>query len=54
MYDAMNKGLAAFTGEAVGVLNSDDRFKDERPWRTSQEASRKPISSMAISISSRP
>jgi glycosyltransferase involved in cell wall biosynthesis len=29
IYDAMNKGLAAFTGDAVGFLNSDDRFKDE-------------------------
>src|SRR5947209_17503148 len=28
IYDAMNKGLATFTGEAVGFLNSDDRFKD--------------------------
>ncbi len=24
----MNKGLAAFTGDAVGFLNSDDRFAD--------------------------
>jgi glycosyltransferase involved in cell wall biosynthesis len=29
IYDAMNKGLAAFAGDAVGFLNSDDRFKDE-------------------------
>jgi glycosyltransferase involved in cell wall biosynthesis len=29
IYDAMNKGLAAFGGDAVGFLNSDDRFKDE-------------------------
>lgn len=30
IYDAMNKGLAAFSGEAVGFLNSDDRLKDAR------------------------
>ena len=30
IYDAMNKGLAAFSGDAVGFLNSDDRFKDAR------------------------
>jgi glycosyltransferase involved in cell wall biosynthesis len=29
LYDAMNKGLAAFDGEAVGFLNADDRFHDE-------------------------
>jgi glycosyltransferase involved in cell wall biosynthesis len=28
IYDAMNKGLRGFTGEAVGFLNSDDRFAD--------------------------
>jgi glycosyltransferase involved in cell wall biosynthesis len=29
IYDAMNKGLDAFAGDAVGFLNSDDRFTDE-------------------------
>ena len=29
-YDAMNKGLALFGGEAVGFLNSDDEFHDNR------------------------
>lgn len=29
MYDALNKGLALFTGDAVGVLNADDRYRDE-------------------------
>ena len=28
IFDAMNKGLARFTGDAVGFLNSDDRFHD--------------------------
>lgn len=28
IYDAMNKGLKTFGGEAVGFLNSDDRFHD--------------------------
>jgi glycosyltransferase involved in cell wall biosynthesis len=28
IYDAMNKGLAAYSGDAVGFLNSDDRFAD--------------------------
>ncbi len=28
LYDAMNKGLARFTGDAIGYLNSDDRFHD--------------------------
>lgn len=29
LYDAMNKGLAGFGGDAVGFLNADDRFHDE-------------------------
>ena len=29
MYDALNKGLKLFEGDAVGVLNSDDRYHDE-------------------------
>jgi glycosyltransferase len=29
IYDAMNKGLANFTGAAVGFLNSDDVYHDE-------------------------
>ena len=28
LYDAMNKGLRVFDGEAVGFLNADDRFHD--------------------------
>ena len=29
IYDAANKGLARFGGDAVGFLNADDRFHDE-------------------------
>lgn len=28
MYDALNKGLGLYTGDSVGVLNSDDCFHD--------------------------
>jgi glycosyltransferase involved in cell wall biosynthesis len=28
LYDAMNKGLSQFTGDAVGFLNADDRYQD--------------------------
>ena len=30
IYDAMNKGLGAYTGGAVGFLNSDDTFHDSQ------------------------
>jgi glycosyltransferase len=30
IYDAMNKGLRLFAGDAVGFLNSDDTFHDDR------------------------
>jgi len=29
LYDAMNKGLRLFSGDAVGFLNSDNRFTDD-------------------------
>ena len=28
LYDAMNKGLSLYTGDAIGFLNSDDTFHD--------------------------
>jgi len=30
IYDAMNKGIAATTGEVIGILNSDDFYADDR------------------------
>lgn len=33
MYDALNKGLARYTGDAFGVLHSDDRFHDATAMR---------------------
>lgn len=33
MYDALNKGLRLYTGDAVGVLNSDDCFHDHTALR---------------------
>jgi glycosyltransferase involved in cell wall biosynthesis len=30
MYDALNKGLSLYTGDAVGVLNANDRYHDNR------------------------
>ena len=38
MYDAMNKGLAQFSGDAVGFLNSDDAFHDSLALKRIAEA----------------
>lgn len=29
LYDAMNKGIAASTGDVIGILNSDDLYQDD-------------------------
>ncbi|MHC4199619.1 MAG: glycosyltransferase family 2 protein [Planctomycetota bacterium] len=34
IYDAINRGIAAATGEAVGVLNADDVYADARALET--------------------
>lgn len=34
IYDGMNKGLERFTGDAVGYLNSDDRYHDRHALAT--------------------
>ena len=34
LYDAMNKGLGLFDGDAVGFLNADDRFHDDAALAT--------------------
>lgn len=38
IYDAMNKGLRRFTGDAVGTLNSDDCFHDTKALERVAEA----------------
>jgi glycosyltransferase involved in cell wall biosynthesis len=30
LYDAMNKGIAAATGDVIGILNSDDFYENDR------------------------
>jgi len=30
IYDAMNRGIDAATGDIVGILNADDRYRDDR------------------------
>jgi glycosyltransferase involved in cell wall biosynthesis len=38
IYDAMNKGVAAATGDAIGFLNSDDRYADDTVLATLADA----------------
>ncbi len=38
VYDAMNKGLRRYSGDAVGFLHSDDTFHDETSLETIAEA----------------
>lgn len=38
MYDALNKGLRMYSGDAFGVLNSDDRFHDKCSMRLIAES----------------
>jgi glycosyltransferase involved in cell wall biosynthesis len=38
MYDALNKGLQLFSGDACGVLNSDDTFHDRLALSRTAEA----------------
>jgi len=38
IFDAMNKGIQAATGEVIGILNADDRWQDSRVLRRVQNA----------------
>ncbi len=38
MYDALNKGLALYEGDVVGVLNADDRYHDGHVLSRAAEA----------------
>ncbi|MEI8178546.1 glycosyltransferase family 2 protein [Aestuariivirga sp.] len=38
MYDALNKGLAIYAGDVVGVLNADDRYHDDHVLSRAAEA----------------
>ena len=38
MYNALNKGLALYSGEVVGVLNADDRYHDSSVLNRTAEA----------------
>lgn len=49
VYDAMNKGLHLFKGDAIGFLNSTTPSTTTARWRRSRRRWNRPMSSMATS-----
>jgi glycosyltransferase involved in cell wall biosynthesis len=44
MYDALNKGLKLYSGDAFGVLNADDTYHDQHAlWHIAEALERAPI-----------